>query len=46
MAIINILSQLHYFKPETYFTVTIRYLRVGAFIMSQKRTADDNNTLV
>ena len=42
MALINILSQLHYFKSETYFTVTIRFLRFGAFIMSQKRTVEDN----
>lgn len=30
----------------TYFTVTIRFLRIGAFILSQKRTVDDNNILV
>ena len=42
MALINILSQLHYFKSETNFTVTICFLRFGAFIMSQKRTVEDN----
>ena len=45
MALINILSQLRYFKSETYFTVTIRFLRFGAFIMSQKRTAKDKKYL-